>query len=156
MSCSVSHRHGSDLVLLWLQCRAADSTPSLGTSICRRHGPKKKKKKKDSAVWILCFKRVKGENASDAHQKTWYILDTKRMFADKGQFCKCQLVIKHLKIKKKVSDLQEFNPIYRVSLKTRNIKRICTCFKSLWISRISSTNQVFGDWGGQYQNKLIL
>ena len=41
MSCSVSHRGSSDLVLpwLWLWCR-----PSLGTSICHRCGPKKKKK----------------------------------------------------------------------------------------------------------------
>ena len=43
MSCGVGvgHRCGSDPVLLWLWHRlvAVDSTPSLGTSICRGCGP---------------------------------------------------------------------------------------------------------------------
>ena len=56
MSCGVGHRHGSDPMLLRLWHRAAavakgcscssDVTPSLGTSICHRHSPKKTKKKK--------------------------------------------------------------------------------------------------------------
>ena len=62
MSCGVGHRCALDPTLLWLWCRpggySSDSTPSLGTSICRRSGPrnsnnnnkktkdKKKKKKK--------------------------------------------------------------------------------------------------------------
>ena len=44
MSCGVGCRHGSDLALLCLWYRlaaVADSTPSLGTSICRGYGPKK-------------------------------------------------------------------------------------------------------------------
>ena len=49
MSCGVGRRCGSDALLLWLWCRpaaAADSTPNLGASICRRCGPKKTKEKK--------------------------------------------------------------------------------------------------------------
>ena len=47
-SCSIDHRCGSDLTLLW--CRPAgscssSSTPSLGISICGWWGPKKTKKK---------------------------------------------------------------------------------------------------------------
>ena len=49
VSHGVGHRHSSDLEL-WLWRRQAtialDSTPSLGTSICFRCSPKKKKKKK--------------------------------------------------------------------------------------------------------------
>ena len=45
MSCDVGRRPGSDLALPWLWHRPAadssDSTPSLGTSICRGWGPKK-------------------------------------------------------------------------------------------------------------------
>ena len=50
VSCGIGCRHGSDLVFLWLWYRPvatvlnSDSTPSLGTSICCRCGPKKKKK----------------------------------------------------------------------------------------------------------------
>ena len=40
---SVGCRCGSDLALLWLWCRPADLSSSLGTSICCRCGPKKKK-----------------------------------------------------------------------------------------------------------------
>ena len=44
--CSVGHRQGSNMALLWLWHRLA--TPSLGTSICHRCGLKKiKEKKKD-------------------------------------------------------------------------------------------------------------
>ena len=43
--CSVGCRCGSDLALLWLWCRrgscSSDLTPSLGTSICCKCGPKK-------------------------------------------------------------------------------------------------------------------
>ena len=50
MSCGVGRRHSSAPVLLWLWCRLAadssNSTPSLGTSICRGGGPKETKKKK--------------------------------------------------------------------------------------------------------------
>ena len=48
--CGVGRRHSLDPALLWLWCRlaaAADSTSSLGTSICRRCSPKKQKKKKE-------------------------------------------------------------------------------------------------------------
>ena len=48
MSCGVGCRLRSDPALLWLWCRQAacssDSTPSLGTSICRGCGPKNKRK----------------------------------------------------------------------------------------------------------------
>ena len=48
INCGAGHICGSDLVLLWLWHRAVaiapDSTPSLGTSICHKSGPKKKKK----------------------------------------------------------------------------------------------------------------
>ena len=50
VSCSVGCRCSLDFELLWLWCRPAAEalilTPSLGTSICGRCGPKKKKKKK--------------------------------------------------------------------------------------------------------------
>ena len=46
MSCGVGHRHSLDLVLL-----GSDWTPSLGISMCRGCGPKKKTKKKKN----LCF-----------------------------------------------------------------------------------------------------
>ena len=50
MSCGVGRRHGSDWVLLWLWC---DSTPSLGTSICRGGSPKKTKKKKNLSTYYM-------------------------------------------------------------------------------------------------------
>ena len=50
LSCSVGHRWRSDLVWLW----QPDSNPSLGTSICRRCGPRNKNKKKI----FLSFKKV--------------------------------------------------------------------------------------------------
>ena len=48
----VGHRRGSDSPVAWGWCRPAaaasiDSTPSLGTSICRWCVPKKKKKEKE-------------------------------------------------------------------------------------------------------------
>ena len=47
VSCGVDRRRGLDLVLLWLRVWAdhcdSDSTPSLGTSICRRCGHKTNK-----------------------------------------------------------------------------------------------------------------
>ena len=50
MSCGVGHRRGSDPTLLWpwLRLVATDPTepPSLGTSICRKCGPKKTEKQK--------------------------------------------------------------------------------------------------------------
>ena len=50
INCGAGHICGSDLVLLWLWHRAVaiapDSTPSLGTSICHKSGPKKKKERK--------------------------------------------------------------------------------------------------------------
>ena len=47
VSCGVGCRRGSDVVLLWLCCScSSNSTPGLGTSICRRCGPKKKENKK--------------------------------------------------------------------------------------------------------------
>jgi len=46
-----------DPLLLWLWCKPvaaalSDLTPSLGTSICRRCGPKKKKKKKKKGEFL--------------------------------------------------------------------------------------------------------
>ena len=48
MSCGIGHRHGLDLALLCcgIGGNSSDSTPSLGTSICLRCGPKKVKDKK--------------------------------------------------------------------------------------------------------------
>ena len=50
VGCGVGHRRGSDLALLWLvvpaQDCSSDSTPSLGTCICCRCGPKKTKRQK--------------------------------------------------------------------------------------------------------------
>ena len=68
MSCSVGHRHGSDLSLLWLQHRPAAAglsrPPSLGTSICHRCGPKKIKKKKS---------KTKKKNFNNVFYFTHYI-----------------------------------------------------------------------------------
>ena len=52
MSCSVGHRHSSDLALLWLWHRLAavalfHSSPSLRTSLGCRCGPEKEKERKD-------------------------------------------------------------------------------------------------------------
>ena len=51
MSCGVGCRRGSDPAWLWLWCRPAAAAPigppSLGISICRRCGHKKKKKNRD-------------------------------------------------------------------------------------------------------------
>ena len=44
VSCAVGHRCSSDPTLLWYR-PASVSTPSLGTSICHRYGPKKQKNK---------------------------------------------------------------------------------------------------------------
>ena len=51
VSCGVGCRHGSDLALLWPQVGSCsfNSTPSLGTSMCHRYGPKQKKKQKTAA-----------------------------------------------------------------------------------------------------------
>ena len=55
MSCGVSQRHGSDLVLLWLWCRPATATAPIGPltweppkriEMNRKKKNKKKKKKK--------------------------------------------------------------------------------------------------------------
>ena len=58
MRCGIGHRHGSDLVWLWLWhrlwfqiwcgcgCGIDSDVPSLGTSFCRWCGPEKQKKKK--------------------------------------------------------------------------------------------------------------
>ena len=50
VSCGVGFRHGSDptiaTVVVWAGICSSDSTPSLGSSICRRCSPKKQKKKK--------------------------------------------------------------------------------------------------------------
>ena len=48
-SWGVGCRCGSDLKLLWLCSCSSDSTPSLGTFICRTCSPKEKKKKKKKA-----------------------------------------------------------------------------------------------------------
>ena len=50
-SSGVDRRHALDLALLWLWCRVAAAAPvgplpSLGTSICRGCGPKKRQKDK--------------------------------------------------------------------------------------------------------------
>ena len=52
-SYGVSHRRGSDLVLLWRRLAEAAPIwrPSLETSICHRYGPKKQKKEK--RIYIL-------------------------------------------------------------------------------------------------------
>ena len=56
MSCGVGHRHGSDPTLLWLWCRLAATDLirplNLGTSICRRCGPEKTKKKKKNDLRV--------------------------------------------------------------------------------------------------------
>ena len=81
MSCGVGHRHGSDLVLLWLWCSSGyscDSTPSLGTSICRGYGPKKtkkKKKKKKDPIGLMAkeIPRALGAVSQELWTKTKYI-----------------------------------------------------------------------------------
>ena len=60
----VGHRYSTDVVLLWLWCRLAavscssNSTPSLGTSICRRCGPKKQKIRIKKYIHICILKPV--------------------------------------------------------------------------------------------------
>ena len=68
MSRGVGRRRGSDPKLLWLWRRpaaTADSTSSLGTSICRECGPKntkkKKKKKKEELAWEDSVEEKKGD-----------------------------------------------------------------------------------------------
>ena len=59
MSCGVGRRRGSDLTLLWCgvgHSSSSNLTPSLGTSICRKYGPKKKKKKKMLSLILLKIK----------------------------------------------------------------------------------------------------
>ena len=57
MSCGVSRRHDSDLVLLWLWCRLAAiapmGPPTLGISICYGYGPKKTKDEKKEKKTII-------------------------------------------------------------------------------------------------------
>ena len=53
MSYGVRHGCHSDLAWLWLWCYSSNSTPSLGTSICHRCGPKKQKNKKRSPCQAL-------------------------------------------------------------------------------------------------------
>ena len=59
MSCGVGHRHGLDPVLLWLWRRpsscSSDLTPSLGTSLCCRCGPKKQNKTKITQYLSFCI-----------------------------------------------------------------------------------------------------
>ena len=56
MSSGIGRRCGSDLAMLWL-CRLAAAAPiqflGLGTSVCHRCGPKKKKKKKTGSYQLL-------------------------------------------------------------------------------------------------------
>ena len=56
MSCGVGLRCSPDPVLLGLRCRPAAVAPirplSLGTSICRGLGPKKKRKKKKNYIGV--------------------------------------------------------------------------------------------------------
>ena len=65
VSCGVGRRCGSDLVFLRLWC-SSNSTPSLGTSICLRCGPRKQKKRTplgilSEAQWDQqCLSRDKG------------------------------------------------------------------------------------------------
>ena len=59
MCCGISRRCSLNPVLLWLWCKAgscsSNSAPSLGTSICYRCSPlKKKKKKKKLCAFISC------------------------------------------------------------------------------------------------------
>ena len=68
MSCGVGHRHGSDLVLLWLWCRleavvsirplAWEPPYAMGVALKKTKRPKKKKKK-----------RKKKKNAKDDHSE---------------------------------------------------------------------------------------
>ena len=56
MSCDVGHRCSLDLTWLWVvqaSSQSSNLTPSLGTSICPRYGPKKQKEKK------ICLQDVK-------------------------------------------------------------------------------------------------
>ena len=75
MSCGVGCRLVSDLALLWLWlwCRpvvTSDLTPSLGTSICRRCGPKKERKKKRKEGRRTAAEKVGRFNLPDF--KTYY------------------------------------------------------------------------------------
>ena len=57
ISCVVGHRHGLNLVLLWLWRRpvatALDLTPSLGTSLGCGCGPKEDKKRKEKENYSI-------------------------------------------------------------------------------------------------------
>ena len=65
VSCGVGRRQGLDPALLWLWHRlaaTADSTPSLGTSICRESSPRngkkrteKTNKKKFKGIYVLNY-----------------------------------------------------------------------------------------------------
>ena len=61
MSCGVGRRYGLDLVWLWLWL--ANSTSSLGTSICRTCGLKKKLKK-NTLIRISSHKYAKEDHQS--------------------------------------------------------------------------------------------
>ena len=54
MRCAVGRRRGSDphvaVTVAYASSCSSDSTPSLGTSICLGHGPKKSKKTKEKKI----------------------------------------------------------------------------------------------------------
>ena len=53
MGCGVGGRPSLDLALLWLWCRLAAPTPSLGTATCHGFGPKMKKKKIGELFFLI-------------------------------------------------------------------------------------------------------
>ena len=60
MSCGVGHRHGLDLVLLWLWCKPAatapDSTPSLEPPYATGAALKRQKKSKNKrSLWYCVY-----------------------------------------------------------------------------------------------------
>ena len=65
MTCGVVHRHGSDLVLLWLWCRpaaaAAIQTPAWELPYATGAAIKRQKKKKRKIYWLRTYWIPAGE-----------------------------------------------------------------------------------------------
>ena len=85
MSCGVGHRHGSDLVLLWLWCRPAAVAPirelaweSPYTTVQKDQKKEKKRKKENSLLKFIAFRVItfwSTELAVNTHTHTLMLLE---------------------------------------------------------------------------------
>ena len=116
MSCGIGHRCGLYPTLLWLWYRPAssyssDSTPSLGTSMCRRYGPKKAKKRKILSNTYYSNTTVLINDAwAYLNQYSWEINTRNDQYCSLGL---CTTFIKKLSVLKETNVFKMLNSILK-------------------------------------------